>query len=180
MKKLLVLVILLGVLLFVGWQLQEGYWFELTAKIFNAIVFFGFLFWLLKKPVADALRSQRENLVLQLEDAELKEKEAVERLHQIEERMAGLKDEVEEILKKTDEAANREKQRILNQAKLEADKIQRIAEREIENRFRTARDELRKYMTDLAVENAEAILLEKMGTRDVENTMMQYLKELEG
>ncbi|MCK5879193.1 MAG: ATP synthase F0 subunit B [Holophagae bacterium] len=180
MKKLVVLVILLIVLLFVGWQLREGYWFELTAKIFNTIVFFGFLFWLLKKPVVNALRSQRENLALQLEDAERKEKEAADRLAQIEKRMAGLKDEVEEILKKTDEAANREKQRILEQAKLEADKIQRIAEREIENRFRTARDELRKYMTDLAVENAQAILIEKMETRDVENTMMQYLKELEG
>ena len=87
---------------------------------------------------------------------------------------------MEEILKKTDEAANREKQRILEQAKLEADKIRRIAEREIENRFRTARNELRKYMTDLAVEKAEAILLEKMEARDVENTMMQYLSELEG
>ncbi len=180
MKRLIVLVFLIGAPAFAAGQVPEGYWFELMAKTINAVVFFGFLFWLLKKPVANALRSQRENLTLQLEKAEQKEKEAAERLSQIEKRMTGLKDEVEEILKKTDEAANREKQRILEHARLEADKIRRIAERDIENRFRTARNELRKYMADLAVEKAQAILLEKMEIRDVENTMKQYMNELEG
>ena len=180
MKKLVVLVFFLGVPAFAAGHVPEGYWFELFAKSVNAVVFFGVLFWLVRKPIANALRSQRENLSLQLEDAESKEKEAAERLAQIEARMEGLKDEVEEILKKTDEAANREKERILEQAKREAEKIHRIAEREIEMRFRTAKDELRKYMTDMAVEKAESILLEKMETRDIENTMMQYLKELEG
>jgi len=179
MKKLVVFAFLMTIPVFASGHVPEGYWFELMAKSVNAVVFFGFLFWLLKKPVVNALSSQRENLSLQLEDAERKEKEAAARLDQIEKRMSGLKAEVEEVLKKTDEAANREKQRILEQAKLEADKVRSIAEREIEIRFRTARNELRKYMTDLAVEKAEAILLDKMEPKDVENTMMQYLSELE-
>ncbi len=180
MKKLTFLLFFIAIPVFAAGQVPEGYWFELFAKSVNAIIFFGLLIWLVSKPIKNALRTQRENLAFQLEEAERKEKEAAERLSQIEKRMAGLKDEVEQILRKTDEAANREKERILEQAKLEADKIQKIAEREIENRLRTARNELREYMTKLAVEKAETILLEKMRPEDVDHTMVQYLKELEG
>ncbi len=180
MKRLILFGFFIGIPVFASGNVPEGYWFEMFAKSVNAIIFFGLLFWLAKKPIVAALRSQRENLAQQLEEAEQKEKEAAERLAQIEKRMAGLKDEVEEILKKTDAAANREKEKILEQAKKEAEKIRQIAEREIENRFRTAREELRSYMTNLAVEKAEAILMEKMNGTDVEHTMTQYLKELEG
>ncbi|NOZ12019.1 MAG: ATP synthase F0 subunit B [Acidobacteria bacterium] len=180
MKKLILFGFFVGIPVFASGNVPEGYWFEMFAKSVNAIIFFGLLFWLAKKPIVAALRSQRENLARQLEEAEQKEKDAAERLARIEERMAGLKNEVEEILKKTDAAANREKEKILEQAKMEAEKIKQIAEREIENRFRTAREELRNYMTNLAVEKAEAVLKEKMEAKDVEHTMLQYLKELEG
>jgi len=162
-----------------GSGFPEGYWFELTAKVVNAVVFFGVLFWLLKKPIAGAMKSQREDLARRLQEAEEKEKLADRKLKEIEERMARLSDEVEEILKRTDEAANREKDQIIQRAKEEAEKIRRTAEREIENRMRTARLELHQYLMDLAVSKAEQLMRERMTESDVRQSMDRYIRELE-
>ncbi len=152
----------------------------LIGHIFNFAVFAFVLYALLKKPIAEVMRNQRITLIKKLEEAEKKEKESEQRLKEIEERMAKLKDEVEAILKKTDEVANKEKEKILEKAKEEAEKIKKLADIEIQNKINAAKKELKKYMLDLASKNAEELIKTSITEKDIDGTIENYFKELEG
>ncbi len=175
-----VLAMLASLPLVASGELPEGYWFEMIAKVFNFVAFFGFLFWLLRRPVSSMLENSRREVERKLAEAEEKEQAASRRMKEIEERMAGLEAEIEEILRKTDEAARNEKEAILQRAKQEADKIRLAAEREIENRYNTARRELQSFVADLAVDKAEELIRSQMTTRDVNRSMERYIEELKG
>ena len=180
MRRLcVILVLLLTVPLMASEGLPEGYWFEMTAKVLNAAVFFGFLYFLLRKPIGAMIRSSREELERELKEAQEKEERAHKRLQEIESRMAGLESEIEDLLRKTDEAAHREKESIILKAREEAEKIRRNAEREIDNRFRVAKQELQAYMTDLALEKAEGMIREQLNRDDVEKSLDRFIREME-
>ncbi|BBB32521.1 F-type H+-transporting ATPase subunit b [Thermotomaculum hydrothermale] len=152
----------------------------LIGHIFDFIVFAYVLYVLLKKPIVEAMKTQRNALIKKLEEAEVKEKESEAKLKEIEERMANLKNEVEAILKKTDEIANKEKEKILAKAKEEAEKIKKLAEIEIQNKINSAKSELKKYMLELASKNAEEIIKTSITEKDIDATIENYFKELEG
>ncbi len=181
MRNLMIMLLLLCAMpLAASGELPEGYWFEMIAKVFNFIVFFGFLFWLLRKPIAEMLDNSRRELKRKLAEAEEKEETAARRMKEIEDRMAGLETEVEEILRRTDEAARQEKENILERAKQEAEKIRLAAEREIENRYNTARRELQAFVADLAVDKAEELIRSQMTVQDLNRSMERYIEELKG
>ncbi len=152
----------------------------LIGHVFNFVVFAFVLYKLLKKPIAEVMRNQRVELIKKLEEAEKKEKESEKKLKEIEERMAKLKDEVEAILKKTDEIANKEKEKILAKAKEEAEKIKKLADIEIQNKINAAKKELKNYMLDLASKNAEELIKSSITEKDIDGTIENYFKELEG
>ncbi len=150
------------------------------GHVFNFAVLVFVLVYFLKKPIADALKEQRDRLRKALEEAEKKEKEAEEKLKAIEEKMSGLKDEIEAILKKTDEIANKEKESIIAKAKEEAEKIKKLAELEINNKINAAKLELKRYMVELASSKAEEQIKAVITESDIEKTIDNYFKELEG
>ena len=186
MKNTKIIMVLLFMFVFLpvvaesgGHGLSEGYWFRFIATLFNMAVFFGLVFYLIKKPIAAALKNNQESIAKQLESAEAKEKESEKKLQEIEERMSGLKDEIEEILKKTDETANKEKMAIVEKAHEEARKIEAMAEKSIERKFKAARSELSTFATELAVEKAEEILNKQITEADIKKSMDLYIDELE-
>ncbi len=152
----------------------------LIGHIFNFVVFVYVLYVLLKKPIAEVMRNQRLTLIKQIEEADSNEKKAEEKLKAIEERMANLKDEIEAILKKTDITANREKEKIISKAKEEAEKIKKMADMEIQNKLKAAKKELKQYMLDLAAKNAEEVITSSITEKDIDGTIENYFRELEG
>lgn len=181
MRKLVTAFFLLCTLpLVASGELPDGYWFELVAKVVNFFIFFGFLFWVLRKPVAAMLENSRRELEQKLAEAEEKDRAATRKMEEIEKRMSGLESEVEEILRRTDEAARLEKDAILERARLEAEKIRKAAEREIDNRYNTARRELQAFVADLAVDKAEEVIRSRMTAADLNRSMEQYIEELKG
>ncbi len=173
--------LLFGSLLFAG-EGGVSFWSPtvlLIGHIFNFIVFVYVLYALLKKPIAEVLKNQRTAIIKKLEEAERKEKESEQKLKEIEERMSKLKNEVEAILQKTDEFANKEKEKIIQKAKEEAEKVKKLAELEIENKINAAKKELKKYMLELASKNAESMIKTSITEKDIDGTIENYFKELE-
>ncbi len=152
----------------------------LIGHIFNFVVFVFVLYYLLKNPIKEAFRNQRIALIKKLEEAEKKEKESERKLKEIEDRMAGLKDEIEAILKKTDDIANKEKEKIIAKAKEEAEKIKKMADIAIENKIKQAKAELKKYMAELASQKAEEMIKNTITEKDIDGTIEKYFSELEG
>ncbi len=150
------------------------------GHVFNVIVFVYVLYYFLKSPVKEVIKTKRSELLKKLKEADEKEKESAERLKEIEDRMNGLKNEIEDILKRTEQIALKEKEKILQKAKEEADKIKKLAELEVENKLNAAKLELKRYMAELASQRAEEMVKSAITESDIDKSMEKYFSELEG
>lgn len=159
--------------------LSDGYWFRQLAGLINLSILLGGLIYLLKKPIAEAFKRKQEEIADAIDKAKEKEQTAEQKVADVEKRLASLKSEIEDILTKTDEAANIEKKNIIEKAHLEADKIKKMAELTIENRMKSAKKEIREYITDLAVKTAEEKIATNLSSKDVEKSFEKYLEGLE-
>lgn len=135
---------------------HHGYnWDHFTKWLVNATVFFGGLAYILKKPVGEFFTSRRNDIQESLSKAEESRKKAAEQLQQIEEQSKNLESEVSEIIAQASADAAREKERLIKLAETEAAKIGEQAKAEIENMRHNALVELKTFLADLAVKEAE-------------------------
>lgn len=160
-------------------ELSEGYWFRQLAGLVNLSVLFGVLIFFLKKPISESLKRKQNEVAEAIENAREKERIAEQKILEVEKRLALLKQEIEDILTKTDEVANSEKEKILIRATEEAGKIKKLAELAIENRLKTAKKEIKEYISELAVKMAEDKIKESLSQEDIEKSFEKYLEELE-
>ena len=81
---------------------------------------------------------------------------------------------VEDYIKQGEEA----KVRILAEAAAQADKLEDMAKRTIEQEFKAAKANLQQEIVELAMEKAEAVIKESISSEDQDNLVDQYLKKV--
>ena len=81
---------------------------------------------------------------------------------------------VEDYIKQGEEA----KVRILAEAAAQADKLEDMAKRTIEQEFKAAKAALQQEIAELAMEKAEAVIKESISSEDQDNLVDQYLKKV--
>ncbi|MEZ0344855.1 MAG: ATP synthase F0 subunit B, partial [Caldimicrobium sp.] len=89
----------------------------------NFIALLIILYKLLKKPVVNFFRSRKENLLKEYEELLAKKKEAEAKYLELQEKIKNLKEEAEAIYKNYVEQGMKEKERILEEARLQAERI---------------------------------------------------------
>ena len=127
-------------------------------KTVNVIILFAVLYWLLKKPVSKFLSDGIESVVSKFEKAKKEKEEALKLLKEAEKKSEEVKAEAERIVAYSKEVAEREKEQIIAEAKETASRIIRMADEEIEKEVYKAKEELKKFAAQKAVEMAEAKL----------------------
>lgn len=128
---------------------------HLIAQFVNFFVFFGGLAYILRKPVAEFFAKRVEDIRKSLEKAETSQRNARNELDRIEEKMKSLDAEVEEINAQARKQADGQKEAILAQARTDAARIVEQATADIDNMRREAVRELKAYITDMALVEAE-------------------------
>lgn len=131
---------------------------QFGLKVFNFAVFAGLLFFLLKGALSSAFKARAQELKDQLAQAERDKAEAEAQMHELEQRMGQLQQELDGLLARTEEEATAEKARILEVARAEADQILAQAQQDIAHHHRLAEQDLRALVAKLAAEGAEARL----------------------
>jgi F-type H+-transporting ATPase subunit b len=135
-----------------------GYNLEAPARfgvqLFNFILFAAILVILLKSALAAAFKGRTKELEDKLSQAEKDKAEAARQIQELDQRMAGLQEELAGIMAKAESDAELEKERILESAKAEAAQILVQTQAEIHFQQRQAEDELRALVASLAVEGA--------------------------
>jgi len=127
---------------------------QFGVTLFNFALFAGILGYLLKGALSSAFKARAKDLEEKLSQAERDKADAGRQIQELENRMAGLQQELEGIMAKADADAETEKQRILESAKVEAAQIVDQTRAEIDAQARQAEAALRALVSELVVAGA--------------------------
>ena len=149
-----------------------------AAQVLNFLVFFGGLFYVLRVPIANFFRDREKRIRDDLALAEKSREEATQRLNEIERKMASLDQELADIEAQAKQDAEKERARLELQAKQDAERILTQATAEVENARREAVMELKTFVAQLAVEEAEKVIKSSMTEAQRQKLFVDFTKRL--
>jgi F-type H+-transporting ATPase subunit b len=178
--KILMVALILLLTCFVGTALAAGKGWVKTDwfRLMNFSVLAIGLFFILKKPVSQALNARIEGIKKELSDLENQKKEAEEKLAEYNEIFSKLDKEVEELVAEYVKQGEQAKEKILKEAETVAVKLEEQARKNIENEFKRAKKELHAEVLDMALSKAEEIIKAKISPEDQDRLVDDYLKKV--
>jgi F-type H+-transporting ATPase subunit b len=155
-----------------GWVATDTY------RVMNFAVLAIALFFLLRKPVSQALGSRVQSIREQLTDLENKKREAEKALAEYEAKIANLDDEAKKIVEEYIQQGKEAKERIIKEAESAADKLEEQAKRNIEHEFAMAKKRLQEEVLEKAIAKAEEIIRQRITDEDQERLVDEYLEKV--
>ncbi len=155
-----------------GWVATDTY------RVMNFLVLAGALIFILRKPLKQALNSRITGIQDQLDELEVKKKEAETKLAEYSEKLASLDQESESIVMEYIRQGEEAKRRILKEAASASEKLEAQAKRNIQLEFKQARERLHHDVLEKALAKAEALIKENVTDRDQEKLVDDYLKKV--
>ncbi|WP_300667551.1 F0F1 ATP synthase subunit B [Desulfoluna sp.] len=149
-----------------------------TARVLNFVVLMSLLFFVLRKPVSNALSGRIDSIRDELDTLEKQKADAEKTLAEYETKIATLDSEVEVILGQYREQGETAKKRIFAEAELHAAKLEEQAKRNIDHEFKAARVDLKAEIMALALEKAEELIQEQITADDQDKLVDDYLNKV--
>ncbi|MBF0119568.1 MAG: ATP synthase F0 subunit B [Desulfobacterales bacterium] len=149
-----------------------------TYRVINFAVLFGALFFILRKPVAQALGDRIKGIEKQLIDLESKKKESEEKLIEYQKQLSTLEEEGKKIVSEYIKQGNEAKNRIIEEAKKLAEKLEEKAKFSIEQEFAIAKRNLQEEIFEKAILKAEELIKAKITIQDQEKLVDEYLNKV--
>ncbi len=150
-----------------------------TWKVLN----FGILavagFFIARKPVAQFFSSRTKDIEEELSELERKKADAEKKLAEYEARFRNLDQESKQIVEDYIKQGEEAKKRIIAEAGAQADKLEDMAKRNIEQEFKSAKAALQQEIAERAMEQAEAVIKESISSEDQDRLVDEYLKKVE-
>lgn len=149
-----------------------------TWKVLN----FGILvvagFFLARKPVAQFFSSRAKSIEDEIKELQHKKADAEKKLAEYQAKFKNLDQEskliVEDYIKQGEEARTR----ILAEAEAQAEKLEEMAKRNIEQEFKSAKVKLQQEIVEKAMEKAEQVIIASISSSDQDKLVDEYLKKV--
>lgn len=151
---------------------------DLLYRSINFIIFFGVLFFLLRKPLKQALADRRDSIQKELEELEAKKEAANREFQALEKRISNINEEREAILAEYKTEAEKEKQKIIENAQKTAARIIDQSQLTIQQELQKANQSLRQEMSEMAVRMAEDLLKKNITEDDQKVLIGEYLAKV--
>ena len=148
--------------------------------LINFAVFALIMYRLAARPLREFVKTRHLTIKNDLEEAAKLKAAAQEKLHEYEQRIAGIDKEIADLVAQVRAEAEAEKQRIVAQAAEQAKRLAADAEAQIKTELSRARARLRKEAVEAAVATAESLLREKLSADDQKKLAERFVGELEG
>ncbi len=146
----------------------------------NFIALVIILYKLLKKPVVNFFKNRKESILKEYEELLAKKKEAEARYLELQEKIKNLKAEAEAIYQNYVEQGIKEKERILEEARLQAERIKEQAQLYIAQEMEKAKERLKVELAEEAVKLAEEILRKNITPEDQKRVFKEVLEQIKG
>lgn len=142
-------------------------------------VLFVLLSYLVFNPARDLLRRRQEKIQNNLDMAEKEKADAKQLKGEYDGRLRNVEKESEEILSESRKKALKKEAEIVEEAKEEAARIIKRAEKEVELEKNKVRDDVKKEMIDIAAAMAGKIVSVSMNEAEQDKLIAQTLQEME-
>jgi len=149
-----------------------------TYRLLHFIILAGGLFFLLRKPLSQALGARVKGIEDQLSELEAQKAEAEKKLAEYNQKFAQLEKETEGIVAEYVRQGEDAKVRILKEAEAAADKLQAQAQKNIESEIQRVKVRLQAEILDKALAKAEVLVKEKVTADDQEKLVDEYLAKV--
>ncbi len=153
--------------------------FELW-KFVNLVIFVAAMVFIMvrKAKLGDAFRMRRESIKAELDRARKERDAALEKLKEVEARLAGLDSEIANIAERSKREADAERDRIAQSTEVEISKLSAQAQREIENAGKSAKNDLRRFAAEQSVQLAEQMIRRNMRPEDDARLINRNIDEM--
>ncbi len=139
---------------------------DFIGKTINFILLFGVLAYFLFKPVRNFLQKRSQDIERGLKEAADAQREAELKLREARTRLAALEGEIEKLKKEAEIEGRKEREKIIQLAQQEAERIKYFAKQEIEMLMRAGIRDLKEYTAEMASALAEERIKKKMSPED--------------
>jgi F0F1-type ATP synthase membrane subunit b/b' len=146
--------------------------------ILDALILYGFLFRVAKKPLREALQHRKANIMRGMEEAARMRSDAERRLEAYEQKLASIEQEVSRVRRDMREGAEAERNRILADARTRRERMEQEARQLVEQELAVAREELSSELVAEAMKAATAALKQRMRPEDQERLGEEFLAGL--
>jgi F-type H+-transporting ATPase subunit b len=151
----------------------------LGATLLNTALLAYVVIRFARRPLTDALKKRKANIMTGMEEAGKMKDDAASRLQGYEDRLDQIDEEIERVKREMREAGQVERTRILADAKEKRERLEREARHLIEQELKVAREELLRETVRSAVLSAEARLQKQLGPADQQRLADEYLAALD-
>ncbi len=148
----------------------------LLAEVFDALILYWLVFKIARKPLADALKKRKSAIMHGMQEAGKMRDEAAERLAEYQEKLQHVDDEIERVKKEMLEAGERERKRILAEAKDKRERMENDARVLIEQELKAAREMLLRETVRGAVRSARELLAQRVTATDQQRLADDYIE----
>ncbi|MEJ2234805.1 MAG: ATP synthase F0 subunit B [Syntrophobacterales bacterium] len=147
-------------------------------EILNFLILAFLLFKFLKDPVKKFFKERAQMFQKQIEEAEGASVEAEREFKELENRFELLDEEIQQLRQVITEQGERERDKIISDAKQTAEYMLEKAKIEADRVMREAIMKLRREVTNEAVRLAEESIKKEIGKKDQERLVDEYLQNL--
>lgn len=153
-------------------------WWETAGRWVNLLVIFGVIFYFARGFISKFFTDRRQNIKSEIKEARKAREDAEAELASMKDKMAHLDQELEELHRQAEDNARKEKEKIEAEAAAESEKIITSVKGEVDGLMRSARDELKSYAGQLAVDLAARKIRSEMDEANRELVVKRFLEEL--
>lgn len=139
---------------------------QFIGKSINFILLFGALAYFLSKPLRNFLERRSSEIRHSLKEAENSRKEAEMKLTEVKAQLDGLEKRMTQMTKNAEIEGRKEKERILIEAKKEAERMKRLTRQEIEILIESGIRELKQYTVEIAAVLAQERIKKRLTDED--------------
>jgi F-type H+-transporting ATPase subunit b len=165
----------------VAWAAEGGHsmWPDFFYRLLNFSIMVGVLVLVYKKLNLKGFFTKRtEKIANTLNELETKKKEAEKTYEEYKQKLAQLDKETDRILQEYIEQGEKEKAKIIANAEKAAAEIREQTDIAIEQEIKSAKTELQREIAELSVTAAEAMLKEKIGDKDQQKLVDDFMKKV--
>jgi len=157
----------------------ENSFADFIYQAINLVIILAVLFYFARKPALEYFATRRADVQRDLQAAGDLLSDAEARYSEIQQKLAELQSETEEIRENSRRRADEECERLLAEARRQAERVQSDAQLAAEQEFARARRALRAEAANLAAEIADRLVKEKMGVADQERLLDEFITSVD-
>ncbi|GBE14836.1 MAG TPA: ATP synthase F0 subunit B [Proteobacteria bacterium] len=153
--------------------------YDLIMRFVNFAILMGILIYFARKPIADGIRGSVESVRKMLNEAEASRQQAEIKMKEAEERLARADQEMDALIKTARQESEMEKERILGEAEEAVERLKKEAKQSILQELKKTQEILRKEAAETAVAIAEEIIRDRVTPDDQSRFVDECLNNLE-